>query len=189
MTETDSDLEALRMAVLRFAEVCGPIADADWSRPTPCVDWSLQGLVDHVVGGNRFTMQILGGATADAALADTMASFADGGATSSDAVSSSTEMVDAFEQSGVLDRVCHHVAGDLTGREVLRLRTQDLIVHTWDVGQSLGVDSTVPTELIEWGSRELADSGSLTVEHFGMEATRPGDISTAESRYLAAFGR
>ena len=87
------------------------------------------------------------------------------------------------------DRTYQHAAGELTGREVLRLRLQDLIVHTWDIGQSVAPPAALADELVQWGLAELADPDSLTVQHFAVMV--PGDdaASPVQTRYLAAFGR
>jgi uncharacterized protein (TIGR03086 family) len=185
-----ADLLVLRSCVRHFLEVCGHIGPNHWVLPTPCDDWTLQELVDHVVGGNRFTLQVLGGATSDAAIDATMASFAEGGATAEDARSSMTAMEAAFRGPDVLDARFDHVVGELTGRQMLCLRLQDVIVHTWDLAHSLTIDTTLPADLVEWGTRELARSGSSTIEHFGVDQRAAGDEpATAEARYLANFNR
>ncbi|MEZ5225508.1 MAG: maleylpyruvate isomerase N-terminal domain-containing protein [Acidimicrobiales bacterium] len=76
----DPDLAALEHASERFADAVRTIDLGDWQRPTPCEEWDVQALVDHVVGGNWFTTLILGGHAADEAMQQTMARFGDGSA-------------------------------------------------------------------------------------------------------------
>ena len=41
----------------------------------PSEEWDLEDLVDHVTGGNRLTVLVLGGASAEDAMAETRKSF------------------------------------------------------------------------------------------------------------------
>ena len=59
--------EQLRRSVSEFGTRLRPIHGTHWSRPTPCEEWDVRELVNHVVGGAlRYTM-LLHGATADGA--------------------------------------------------------------------------------------------------------------------------
>jgi uncharacterized protein (TIGR03086 family) len=183
-----SDLDALTLTTPLLIETCRRVQAEHLTLPTPCPDWTLQELLDHVVGGNLFTIEILTGATADQGLATTMVSFEDGSATTDDIVSSTLAMRDLFNQPGALRRSYHHVAGDLIGVQVLRLRLQDLIVHCWDIGKTLNEPTPLPSELVKWGLNELDDRYSLTSEHFASHPLVEG-TRLPEAKYLAAFGR
>ena len=189
----DEDLRALHLASHQLRATFELIDDADWLRPTPCPDWDLRALVDHVVGGNWFTCGVLDGRSADDALAETMTAFEHGDVDVSRASASCVDQVAAFARAGVFEQTWQHVAGPLTGRAMLRLRLHDLIVHLWDVQTSLGITDSLPAELIAWGQAELADEGSLAAAHFGVEAIDTLRFPTAEleptTRYLSTFGR
>lgn len=192
MTSTqDPDLLALAEVTTDLVAALGSIEDQHWNRPTPCSEWDLTALVDHITGGNWFTAHILGGASADGAMAATIAQFDDRPATSAAATESTRTQFDAFEQAGALDGSWHHVVGVLTGRQILRLRLHDLIVHTWDVNQTLRPPASVPTNLARWGLHELADDDSLMSEHFQLPGTSGASdpIGDLPSAYLRAFDR
>lgn len=158
--------------------------------PTPCFDWDLAALIDHVTGGNWFTAKILEGQGAEAALAEVMAQFGGGSASVKAASTSVRDQAMAFGRSGVLGGIWHHVAGDLTGRQILRLRLHDLIIHTWDIQQTLDPPASVPEALARWGLRELSDSDSLAAKHFGV-APLFADAEAADrvTAYLSRFDR
>jgi uncharacterized protein (TIGR03083 family) len=48
------DLDTARRTALReigaFVDLCGSLTEDDWSLPTPCPDWSVKDLVEHVAG-------------------------------------------------------------------------------------------------------------------------------------------
>jgi len=186
----DVDLAPLQNLSGRLCATVLGIEDRHRTMATPCAGWDLSALVDHVTGGNWFTIRILNGWSTDDAMNETMKLFEGTGATSEQAVSSVAEQLTAFGQVGVLDRIHHHVAGDLTGREVLRLRLHDLIVHTWDLDQTLAPPASIPPDLVRWGLSELAGDDSLAARHFDLATASTTEVSEpAEAAYLHRFGR
>jgi uncharacterized protein (TIGR03086 family) len=178
---TDPDLTALQVVSGELASLVGSVADGQWSLATPCPGWDLVALVDHVVGGDWFTVRVLSGQSAEEALALTISQFAGGNANSDQAVSSLADQLGAFSQPGVLDERWSHVVGELSGRQILRLRLHDLIVHLSDMQRTLGSGAGPPEVLITWGERELANDSSLAAQHF--------ELDDAETAYLRRFGR
>lgn len=187
----DADLDALRTATNGLVDAVTSIEDGHWVLPTPCEAWSLRDLVDHVVGGNWYTVRVLSGQQSDDALAATMAMF-EGDPVSADAtVDSARDQLKAFGTEGSLERSWSHVSGELPGREMLRLRLHDLIVHTWDIDQTHRPPASVPRSLADWGLNELAGPGSLMSKHFDIPAApgaRPA-VTDPALAYLQAFGR
>lgn len=190
MDSDPTDLEALARVNRAFVDACMAIQDRQWNLPTPCSDWTLRQLVDHVIGGNRFTILILGGASGQDALAAAVASFdREDNAISSAAISAS-EQLKAFRSPGVLDAACHHLDAVLTGREILRIRIHELIVHTWDILETIGPPALIHPESINWAIGELDRPDSLTIERFGLTPlAAPLDRQTGQEALLAAFGR
>ena len=186
----DADRSAFASATTHLLVALGSIRDDQWDLPTPCHEWDLAALVDHVTGGNWFTARILDGQKSEEVLRLTMARFADGSASRREAIESAEEQLAAVEQAGVLDESWDHVAGVLSGRQILRLRLHDLIVHTWDINQSVSPPGSIPQDLIDWGINEMSNGGSLTAQHFQIvdepETQTPGGSAIT---YLAAFGR
>ncbi len=178
------DIGTLRSVAENFQAASESLTHSDWTRATPCPDWNLEALVNHVIGGNRFTVAILDGSTADAALTSTMGSFGNRRTDSAEAISSMWELDGAFREPDALTRRCHHIERDLTGQQVLRLRLHDLIIHTWDIEQSVKPPASLPPTLTQWGLDELSDPESLAGDHFSISACHP-----SATGYLAAFGR
>lgn len=184
-----SELLILRAVTKQLSLSLRGIRADDWTRPTPCDDWDVRALVDHIVGGNWFTVNILAGTTAEDALASTMANFAHGSPTADQAAVTMADQLHAFQQPGTAERTMHHVAGDLGGREVLKLRLHDLIIHSWDLARSLDPAFVLSGELATWGIRELEDPASSAVEHFMVTPQTGSGSAEAATLYLQAFGR
>lgn len=187
----DADLAALEKVTADLVDALSGIEEGQGALPTPCTEWNLADLVDHVTGGNWFTVRVLAGDTSHEALATTMARFGDGSVSGSVAIGAATDQLEAFKHAEALDRSWHHVAGELPGRHILRLRVHDLIVHTWDINETRRPPAFVPAELAEWGLGELQDADSLASKHFGVpdvtKSRPPADH--VGSAYLGAFGR
>ncbi|MHB1533489.1 MAG: maleylpyruvate isomerase family mycothiol-dependent enzyme [Acidimicrobiales bacterium] len=48
----DADPEQLAAAAEVTGQVIDGVRDDQWGLPTPCEDWTVRDLVEHVVGGN-----------------------------------------------------------------------------------------------------------------------------------------
>ncbi len=187
-TEDAGDLALLARVSSDFELLCTSIRDPQWSLPTPCAEWNLEQLVDHVIGGNRFTIRILAGESADAAMAETVRSFDERHETPAAALESINEQLLAFDEAGVLDGTFHHVAGELTGREVLRIRLHELIIHSWDIAQALDPRAFIRDEFVAWSFGEICKPESNTAELFALD-TGALEGERSERALLAAFRR
>lgn len=185
----DPDIAALSTMTEFVMEQLASIEDEQWNVATPCDDWDLRALVDHVTGGNWFTLAVLSGATADDSLDRARERFAGGSPTARQAAISASEQLEAFQAPDVLGRIWHHVAGDLTGGEILRLRLHDLIVHAWDISQSLESAEELPGELVSWGLAEIKSGDSLAVRHFDVDASQLSAADHSAISYLRLFDR
>ncbi len=191
MNQPELDLPALQRVSVTLSAALLAINEDQWALPTPCSEWNLQALVDHVAGGNWYTCHILDGAGSEEALEMTMRRFADGSVSVTDAVQSVAEQLAAFTNPATLEQTWQHVAGALAGSQILRLRLHDLIVHTWDIDETTASPASVPTDLAEWGLAELQNADSLMAQHFAIP-DQPNIETTdtdASARYLRSFGR
>ena len=71
---THRDVSLLVEAGLFFERALSNVAADEWGLPTPCADWDVAELVDHVVGGNRWAALVLNGVGGEEALAAVRAS-------------------------------------------------------------------------------------------------------------------
>lgn len=150
--------EALQLSSAEFERQLGNIRALQWDLPTPCPDWSVWALVNHVVGGvSRYT-RLLHGATAETVDAtraldhispDPLRAFRSGCA----------EMIAAFEEPGALRRTVHHRAGDRTSSELLEMRVLEFAVHGWDLARAIGSDDQLNPRIVERVYRRLTRCG------------------------------
>src|SRR2546427_13190602 len=56
-------VELHNRTVANFAELVTGVGSRQWSAPTPCSDWDVRALVNHVVGEERWTVPLMEGKT------------------------------------------------------------------------------------------------------------------------------
>lgn len=163
-------------AIEGFASRLGQVGVGDWDGATPCTDWDVRALVNHVIGANvRYQMLLRAAPLEEVEATRTVDHLGDAPLesfrTTADAV------VRAFAEGDVLDRIFCHVTGERTGRELLVMRTYDIGVHTWDLAVAIGADRHI-------------DDAVVTV---GLIATMPAadesDDWSAQDRLLVRSGR
>jgi len=142
-------IKLLVVANDEFARRLQLVGPGDWRRPTPCSEWDVRALVNHVVGANVRYRSLLHGASTeqveatrsvDHLGADALASF----------VATADDVVACFQQDGALERITHHVTGDRTGRELLSMRILDVAVHGWDLARAIGADENLDDDIVAY---------------------------------------
>lgn len=178
--------DRLARSFAAVGELIDAIQPGQWSVPTPCLDWTVHRLVEHLVGKNLVFIAVL----AERPLPRR------GEAMPSDQLGrayreSAGALLEGFGQPGVLDRSYQGPLGLATGEQRLRIRMYDLLAHGWDLAQALGR----PAELPEDAAEE-----SLAFARADGRAVRPGggcfgparpvaDAAPAIDRLVAFLGR
>jgi uncharacterized protein (TIGR03086 family) len=130
-----------------------------WSLATPCEEWDVRELVNHVVGGAvRYTM-LLHGATSEEVVATRAVDHV-----GDDPVGSferrAREVRNAFREPDALSRTVHHPAGDRSGQHLLEMRITELAVHAWDLARAIGADEQIDPLLVDHLWRRLSMTGT-----------------------------
>src|ERR1700734_1210271 len=114
-------LAAHRRAPVTFARVLVNVTSDQLSAPTPCREWDVRALIDHVIAGNQRVVERAGGHVAslpeergDAHRASAMAAQ------------------ETFAEPQGLTRTYPLPIGDIPGTVFIELRTSDLLAHAWD---------------------------------------------------------
>ena len=142
--ERTADVKQLGRALTAVGELIGKVRPEQWSGPTPCTDWTVRRLVDHLIGMNRvFT----------ALLDDQPPPRRDAGHIEEDPVGayrdSAATLQSAFEQPGVLQRTFSGPLGAASGAERLHIRLYDLLAHGWDLAKATGQPVELPEDAAE----------------------------------------
>lgn len=141
-------LQAHRRAMNEFDTRMGRIGDDQWNRPTPCTEWNVRDLVNHLVSEQRWAPHLLAGDTLDA-VGDRY-----------DGDQLGTDPITAWDESARAARRAWNEPGATTGEVNVSFgvipaedygwqMTLDLAVHAWDLARGIGDDETLDPDLVE----------------------------------------
>jgi len=182
-------LDLYRDSVSSFADRVARIRPDQWSGRTPCREWDVRTLVNHVVYEQRWSVPLFAGAT----IADVGDRF-EGDLLGDDPVGAATEAAEdaraAVGETGVLERTVHLSFGETPAPEYINQLFADHVIHAWDLAVGTGQDRTLDPEAVravaEWfASNEEAYRSAGAI---GPRTELPADASE-QDRLLAAFGR
>jgi uncharacterized protein (TIGR03086 family) len=161
----------------------------DWSKPTPCTDWDVRTLVNHVVSEDRWTRPLVEGRTiaevGNAFDGDQLGENPKGSATAA-ADEALTAVAERLPAGGKV----HLSYGEEDIEEYIRQMVADHLIHGWDlavaIGQNRNLDPDLVEEVAEWfrNREEMYRSG-------GAIAARPESAAggNPQADLLIAFGR
>jgi uncharacterized protein (TIGR03086 family) len=163
------------------------VSDDDWSAPTPCAEWDVRALVNHVVGEELWTVPLADGATiaevGDRFDGDLLGDDprAVGRAAAADAIAA----VDRRLPEGGL---VHLSFGDVPMEEYVHQLSADHLVHSWDLATATRQDATLDPETVDAVSAWFAEREELYRAAGAVGPAVPG-AGDPQSQLLGAFGR
>ena len=160
-----------------------------WGLATPCEGWSVRELTSHVGVGNQRTTYFLGGASHEEAAAKVDRDLV--GEDPSGAFDwSLSAQARAFADEDALERPCETDIGEITGRQLLRFRILDLVLHRWDLSRAIGTNEYLDAVLVEHTWREIEPivptMGSMGVFGDGPSGTLPTHLHSSSCWTLLA---
>jgi uncharacterized protein (TIGR03086 family) len=162
---------------------------SQWGGPSVCSDWDVRALVNHIVSGNLWVPELVGGKS----IAD-VGDRLDGDMLGDDPVAAYDASADvaaaAFRAPGAMDAPVGVSYGPVPGSIYCGHRFLDVLIHGWDVARSTGQDGTLDPQLVEacWEVVEpqaemLAGSGM-----FGTAGSAPAGADR-QTALLVMLGR
>ncbi|NOL42253.1 TIGR03086 family protein [Kribbella sandramycini] len=177
-------VELHNRSVGAFAQLVQSVRNEQWSAPTPCAEWDVRALVNHVVGEERWTVPLMAGRT----IADVGTAF-DGDLLGDDpARTALIAAADAQLAAGTDVRTVHLSYGDESTDEYLRQLVADHLIHTWDLAAAVGADRSLDAELVAEVTLWFAERAELYRSAGMVGDPLPSSADPADA-LLAAFGR
>jgi uncharacterized protein (TIGR03086 family) len=177
-----------RRTVAAFVARLDSVGD-QWAAPTPCLDWDVRALVNHIVGEDLWTVPLMEGST----IAEVGDRF-EGDVLGDDPVAAARAAADAATIAAgsglVAGRTVHLSFGDVPAEEYAYQLAADHLVHGWDLAAAVGGDRDFDPDLVEAVAGWYAEREEL-YRGAGEVGERPADAvaSTPQDRLLVAFGR
>lgn len=182
------EVTAFRRASDAYVRRARAVAPAQWSAATPCSEWDVRTLVNHVAGEYLWVPELIAGKT----ISD-VGSRLDGDLLGNDPPaaleSAARDAQAAAETPDSLTRIVHLSFGDVPGADYLRQMAIDSVIHAWDLARAIGADETLDPELVDFAFEELRQHAEdwRSGGAFG-PPKEPADDST-QARLLAMTGR
>jgi len=159
-----------------------------FTQPTPCSDWNVQQLLNHMINEVSWVPDLLAGKTIGE-----VGSKYDGDLVGQDPATSWQKALEAAQKAvnaADLDAVTHLSYADVPARNYINEVGSDVLIHSWDLGQavqcSVVFDPTLAQavyDLVSPRAEEFKQSGL-----FGTPVPVPTDADI-ETKLLAFYGR
>lgn len=161
-------------AAAKWNEVAAQIGDGDMDKPSTCDDWTVKDLVEHAMHWQGAGGNALGAGT----------NPSDDWSTVEPALAAALQ--DPANLEGTVPAF-----GDMPKQGVAGLVIGDLLIHSWDLARSLGVDDTLPAEAVQstlMGLQRLPEEMLRGPNMFGPAVEASADASPQE-QLIAFVGR
>jgi uncharacterized protein (TIGR03086 family) len=178
------DLRVLMVEAATVArQIIANVRPEQWTAPTPCTEWNVRQIVEHLIAGNERTADALvGPAARPTAIGDGLAA----------AFAASCDRLQwAYAAPEAMDQTLELPFGQMPAEFMARIRAGDMLVHAWDIARATGQPTDYAPELNETMlamSRQMIAAVGRREGTFGPEREAPAGASAAD-RYAAFLGR
>ncbi len=185
-----TELQALfRRAVDGFGRQVHAVGAGQWHDETPCDDWDVRVLVNHVTVEQLWVPPLAAGSTVadvgDRLDGDQLG--ADPGKAWDAAVAASLQ---AFEAPGALEGAVSLSSGERPTSEYCWEMTTDALIHSWDLARGIGADDALDPELSQLVyDRTLPLAAELQETGLFKPPVPVPDDAPLQTKLLALFGR
>src|SRR5918911_4042502 len=115
---------------------------------TPCAEWDVKQVVNHIVGETLGAAELLQGKT----IAQ-VGTRLDGDLTGEDPAAAYRASVrtasHAIGAPGAMETTCHLSFGDFSGSDYAAQLFMDTLIHGWDIARATGQNTTLDPNLVE----------------------------------------
>ena len=180
--------EQYRRALLHTGRVVMGVGPDDLRKPTPCRDWDVRLLLNHIIGGNYMFAELAKGGRVDPSGEMEDYTRPDPG---TNYLASADAVLAAWAEPGAMERKVHMPFGDIPAGAAVSIHFLDIVVHGWDLARATSQDATIDPDLAEEAldishgllSPELRETGV-----FGPEVPL-SDEHPLHDRLVAFMGR
>ena len=176
-------------SIASTARIIDSVDESQWSNSTPCSEWDVKDVVNHLVYENRWMVALFEGQT----IAEVGDRF-DGDLVGDDPKNvyreSAAEVLAILRQDDAMSRTCQISSGPVTGAEYASQLFLDTLVHGWDISVGAEAPAALDPELVdaciplaETTAAYAAGSGSFA------ESVPVNSDTDPQTRLLAILGR
>ena len=181
------DTALMKLALDQFEGHLAEVGER-WGWPTPCSEWDVRALCNHLLGEVLWVPSLMEGKTIDE-----VGDRFDGNVVGDEPVANwraaAADALAAASEADADTRTVHLSFGDFPGSYYLHQVTSDVIIHTWDLAKALGADTTLDPSTLAFADDELTPQVDAwrNAGVFGPPVAPAGD--DRQNRLMCATGR
>ena len=140
MTQQANDpVQTYETATAQARQIMQGVKPDQLKQSTPCTEWDVQALLDHMAGAQTGLAGIVSGSKVDP------------GANPIETLDvAAAAMVKAAKSPGGLEKMVKGFQGEVPAAQMLTIACMDLGIHTWDVAKATGQDTALNPGLVEF---------------------------------------
>ncbi|MGW7099401.1 TIGR03086 family metal-binding protein [Streptomyces sp. NPDC054838] len=178
--------QALRL----FGARVRAITAEQWGAPTPCAEWTVRDLVNHVTGEQLWVPPLLTEGRTVGEVGDELSGDLLGEHPVVAWERAAVAAHSAFAAPGALGRTVKLSYGAVLGSAYCSEVTADCVVHAWDLSRAIGADERMPEGLVEFSLKEvLPYADALAPSGMYAEPLEVPPGADAQTRLLGLLGR
>jgi uncharacterized protein (TIGR03086 family) len=178
-----------------FGERVHAVREDQWHAATPCSDWDVAALVEHIIDEDKWLTPLIHGLDLDSAgkVVEGSRSLPVNGGVGANLVEvwdeASLAAADALGEDGAMERTVELSRGPTPAAEYIGEMTIDHLIHSWDLGTAIGYREPLPADVVEtvYGMIKDLDLSGFG-EMFKPAVSVPDDASTLD-KLIAKTGR
>ena len=141
--------ELFARSVEEFDARMQQVKNDQWTDPTPCTDWNVRDLVNHIVNEARWVKPLLNGKTI-AEVGDSLDGDLLGDAPNEAWTAARDEELTSVRGLDSLEQEVHVSWGEIPAGEYLMQVLMDHAIHAWDLARAIGADEKLDPELVDF---------------------------------------
>jgi uncharacterized protein (TIGR03086 family) len=161
---------------------------SEWDLPTPCTEWSVRDLVNHVAYGDLWVRPLLEGKTLEE-----VGDRFEGDVLGDDPVAgyerAAEDALAAVSQADLAVGKVHTSGGVIDASEYVSQRTMDNLIHAWDVARAIGASEDFDLGLVTFVLEMFEPHGGGPPSMFAAPVEVPDDGGDELTKLLALTGR
>ncbi|MFI1968665.1 TIGR03086 family protein [Streptomyces cinnamoneus] len=172
-----------------FTDRVHAVGPAQWGKPTPCTEWTVRDLVNHLAVEQMWVPLLL-----DGAAVEDVGDALDGDKLGEDPVDTwdraAADAREAFHARGALQRTVQLSYGASAAHAYCAQMIADLVVHAWDLSRAIGAPERPPNALVEFTRHEVEPyADGLAGSGLFARPVQPPPEADSWERLLAQLGR
>ena len=181
--------EAFRRSTDEFDARVQKVREDQWELPTPCSEWNVRDLVNHLVNEDLWAKPLFDGKTIEE-VGDAL----DGDLLGEDPKKAWTdaraEAVAAVSAPDAMEKIVHVSFGDIPGSDYTMQLLADHVIHAWDLARAIGAEERLDPQLVQMCHDVLAPQEEMLRGSgvYGDKVDVP-DGADVQTKLLAITGR